>query len=180
MSASAVPQVKAASVQLLPGTIQALYQDNRGSPLYTSPRLQVIHLKKLNTGAPGTHDAANDRYRVILSDGLAYMQAMLGIQCNPLAASEQLKANAIVVLKKFTCSLVKDRRILIVLDIDTSSLCHCDAKIGTPTNIEEILGVRGGPNETDAGGLVKDDTKNEIESRSNEGKTMDIKSLTLI
>lgn len=138
-----IPQVKSSEVQLLPGTIQTLYQDNKNSPLYASPRLQVIHIKKLNTGAAGTNDPANDRYRIILSDGLAYMQAMLGIQCNELAATELIKANIILVLKKFTCSLVKDRRILIVLDIDVNSIAQCDAKVGNPTNVEEILGIKG-------------------------------------
>src|SRR4051812_47382135 len=93
-----LPSIRASEVQLLPGTIQALYQDNKSSPLYSTPKVQVIHIKKLNTGAPGTHDPSNDRYRVIVSDGHAYMQAMLGIQCNELAASNVIRANAILVL----------------------------------------------------------------------------------
>lgn len=141
-----VPMVKNSEVQLLPGTIQTLYQDQKTSPLYNQPRLQIIHLKKLNAANPNNtaqvNDPANDRYRVILSDGVAYMQAMLGISCNELAANELLKANTLISLKKFTSSLVKDRRVLIILDIDVASLAQCDAKIGSPANIEDILGIK--------------------------------------
>lgn len=94
---------------LLPGTVQALYQDNKASPLYARPVVQVINIKKLTTGGSGA-TPLQDRYRLILSDGVAYFQSMLGVQLNDVIGRDELALYDIITLTKFTLSTVKERR----------------------------------------------------------------------
>lgn len=131
---------------LKPGTIKALFQDDKSNPLYTNPLVQVINIKKLTSPvqqpAPSSTDN-KDRYRIIISDGTAYFQGMLGLALNSLVESNQLAIYNLIAIKKFTCNLVKDRKIIIILDIDQSHIISTmNSKIGSPINIEDMLGVK--------------------------------------
>lgn len=64
---------------------------------------------------------------------------MLAANLNSIVEEGRIALNSIVHLKKFTCSLVKDRKILIVLDIIPEKIINLEAKIGNPINIEELL-----------------------------------------
>lgn len=134
------------NVLLKPGTIKALFQDDKSNSLYTNPLVQVINIKKLTSpvqqSAQGSTDN-KDRYRIIISDGTAYFQGMLGLALNSLVESNQLAIYNIITIKKFTCNLVKDRKIIIILDIDQSHIISSmSSKIGSPINIEDMLGVK--------------------------------------
>ena len=58
------------------------------------PVLQVIDVKKI--GAANAGPTAADRYRLVLSDGENYQQAMLATQLNDLVLSGGVKKNTVI------------------------------------------------------------------------------------
>lgn len=78
------------------------------SVLNSSPTVQFLSFKKV---APTTGGAANlDRYRIIISDGEHFLQAMLATQLNHLVDEERIKKHSVAVIEKFSCNLVQDKR----------------------------------------------------------------------
>ena len=70
-------------MSLSQGAIQTMY-NNDTSGKHT---LQLLDIKKINASGPG----AMDRYRLVISDGQFYMQAMLATQLNSLVESGQAR-----------------------------------------------------------------------------------------
>ena len=70
--------------------------------------VQLLSIKKVNqtTSAVSTVD----RYRIILSDGVHFVQAMLATQLNDLVSRGEIVKNSIVVVDKLTCNFVQDKR----------------------------------------------------------------------
>ena len=132
---------------LTAGSILGIYRNEVTSGA-DGPLLQVIDIRPIKSGT-GT---SQQRYRLILSDGEAYQQAMLATQKNDLVTDGKLKQNAIVRLSEFICTEVQNRRIVIVLDLDIVEADHKD-KIGAPQNIDTVVasGTAGG-----AGGVNAD------------------------
>ena len=127
-------------VVLTSGAILGIYRSEVTSGA-DGPLLQVIDIRPIKSGT-GT---SQQRYRLILSDGDAYQQAMLATQKNDLVTGGKLKQNAIVRLSEFICPEVQNRRIVIVLDLDIVEADHKD-KIGAPQNIDTVVasGTAGG------------------------------------
>lgn len=69
--------------------------------------LQALHIKPM---AAKTEGAPQERYRVILSDGSHFVQAMLGPQNKHLIVNDQLKKNSIVQLVAFQANVVNTKR----------------------------------------------------------------------
>lgn len=69
------------------------------------PTVQILSIKKV-----GQTQGQNslDRYRVIVSDGEFFLQAMLATQINSLIENGQLVKNSIVIIDKCTCNPVGD------------------------------------------------------------------------
>jgi len=74
--------------------------------------VQFLSVKKVgsNPGAPAGASSSGDRYRIIMSDGVNYMQAMLATQLNPMIQDNSVTKNTIAVLEKLTCNYVQDKR----------------------------------------------------------------------
>lgn len=70
---------------------------------------------------PSAGKPAQDRYKLILSDGTDTTMAMLVTQMNRLVREGQLGAGCIVRLTEFMISKVKDRSVAIVLSLDVLS-----------------------------------------------------------
>ena len=70
---------------------------------------------------------------------------MLAANLNPFVEDGRITLNTLVHLRKFTCSLVKERKILIVLDVVPEKIVSLDYKIGNPVNIEEIVAGKANP-----------------------------------
>lgn len=77
------------------------------------PVLQVINVKQL-ASAPG----ANDRFRVILSDGVHYMQGMLASQLTSLIHTGSLQQDCLVKIKSYMRNQVQGTTICIALDME--------------------------------------------------------------
>lgn len=76
--------------------------------LNSKPTIQFLSFKKV---PPTTGIAATvDRYRIIISDGENFLQAMLATQLNHLIDEGEIKKHSIVVIEKFSCNLVQEKR----------------------------------------------------------------------
>jgi len=64
--------------------------------------IQFLSVKKL-PGVP-------DRYRLIISDGNNFIQAMLATQCNSMVENGTITKLTVAVVERASCSLVQNRR----------------------------------------------------------------------
>lgn len=70
--------------------------------------VQLLSIKKVNQVTSSV--SALERYRIILSDGVHFVQAMLATQLNELVSRGDIVKNTIVVVGKLTCNFVQDKR----------------------------------------------------------------------
>ncbi|BGP46042.1 Replication factor A protein 1 [Rhodotorula kratochvilovae] len=124
-------------MELTNGAIFAMYEST-DDPASVDPILQVLSAKKVNAAGAG-----QDRYRLILSDGVHFAQAMLTTALNHLVAGDtpDITKNAIVKLPTYAVNVVQNRRIIIVLAIEFQEN-HPD-KIGNPVSIETAVSNSG-------------------------------------
>jgi replication factor A1 len=76
----------------------------------SQPVVQLLSVKKINPAGNGPAAAAADRYRVIVSDGVHFIQAMLATQLNHMVDEEKIVRHGIVRLDGFTVNFVQNRR----------------------------------------------------------------------
>lgn len=93
------------SVNLTEGAISMLA---RGDVQATEikPVLQVSDVRLVNTQ---NQNSNNERYRILLSDGLFLQQAMLATQKNELVRTDKLQKGSIVQLTEFVCNVIQTR-----------------------------------------------------------------------
>ncbi|KAJ9122401.1 hypothetical protein QFC22_001824 [Naganishia vaughanmartiniae] len=94
------------------------------------PTLQILNIKKIQAAANSM-----DRYRLIMSDGQHYLQAMLGTQLNNLVESNALTKNGLITLTSYATNVVQGRRLLIILGATASP--GPAERIGTPVNVDD-------------------------------------------
>ena len=93
------------------------------------------------------------RYRVVLSDGLNFVQGMLATQLNHLVTDGQIADNVVIRINDFMVNLVQNRTVLVVLAVDVID-SQCGQKIGNPSVVE------AGPSaKVETGGDVADGTQ---------------------
>ncbi|KAF8516769.1 replication factor-a protein [Gautieria morchelliformis] len=95
------------------------------------PTVQFLSIKKLPP-APGTPNL--DRYRLIISDGVHFVQAMLATQLNELVEKDILKKHAVAVVEKFTSNIVQQKRLIIVLGMRILGIAS--EKLGNPQGLD--------------------------------------------
>ena len=71
--------------------------------------VQILSIKKVTTPASRSTGAV-DRFRVIISDGVHFAQAMLATQLNRLVLENHILRNTVVTIDKFTCNFVNEKR----------------------------------------------------------------------
>ncbi|KAG8214733.1 hypothetical protein J3R82DRAFT_9821 [Butyriboletus roseoflavus] len=99
--------------------------------------VQLLSIKKVNQTTNTV--SAIDRYRIILSDGVYFVQAMLATQLNELVSRGDIVKNTIVVVDKLTCNFVQDKRLIIILDLHVVS--RDEEKIGNPVAVPSLAGA---------------------------------------
>ncbi|ORX64153.1 replication factor-a protein [Basidiobolus meristosporus CBS 931.73] len=127
--------------QLTQGAIKAIYEDNKDSPASANPVLQIINIKKLTSQNPSTPE----RFRLVISDGTHFMQAMLGTQMNELINNGAITKYTVIKLVQYICNSVQNRRIVIVLNVE--ALGTPEEKIGDPVSMEPAPAQTGGSNQ---------------------------------
>lgn len=123
MSATTVPRLSSGAISHIYNT-----KDTSGKPV-----VQVVELKQINASS-GT--SANPRYRLAVSDGSHYQQAMLATQLNALVASGDIGVNTVLRLNDFIANEVANKRIIIILNVDV--LGRAEARIGAPVSVDSI------------------------------------------
>ena len=89
------------------GAVLAMYNNNTSG----QPVVQLLDVKRIQS--PGGQQA-QDRYRLVVSDGQHYMQAMLATQLNNLVETQQVECTPLVLLPVATSvprSLPRGRRL---------------------------------------------------------------------
>ncbi|KAI5119936.1 hypothetical protein M0805_002125 [Coniferiporia weirii] len=94
--------------------------------------LQILSLKKIGNAREGS--GSPDRYRLIVSDGENYTQAMLATQLTPMVDDGQLVKNTVVCVEKLTCNNVQNKRLLILLSVTV--VAQCEEKIGDAVGLD--------------------------------------------
>lgn len=92
--------------------------DKLDESLWSSkPTLQFLSIKKVvpqqnNPGAPpsSSTNITTDRHRIIISDGLHFLQAMLATQLNYLVEEDRIGKNTIAVIENMSCQHILDKR----------------------------------------------------------------------
>lgn len=77
----------------------------------SEPTVQILSIKKVG---PQTGPTQMDRYRIIVSDGECFLQAMMATQLNHFVEEGHVGKNTVVVIEKFTANYVQDKRSAIV------------------------------------------------------------------
>jgi replication factor A1 len=71
--------------------------------------LQFLSIKQVKPNST-TANPSIDRYRLIISDGEYFLQAMLATQLNSLVHEEKIGRNTVAVVEKLTCNYVQGKR----------------------------------------------------------------------
>ncbi|UZJ52680.1 hypothetical protein CBS101457_002000 [Exobasidium rhododendri] len=107
-------------------------QADDGSDQVIDPICQVLTVKKI---APKGGESLPDRFRVILSDGDYYAQAMLSTQTKRIIDSGELNRNCLIKVISYAVNTIADRKILILLDLEV--LEQCDDRLGAPQSLDK-------------------------------------------
>ena len=118
---------------LTAGSVQRMFNNDTAQ----NPIVQLLEVKQINGQGGAT------RYRLIISDGQHFMQAMLATQLNALVDQQQLQQYCIVRLNEYLCNVVQNRKIIIILNLHViSSPGH---QIGNPARLEDPAAAQGQP-----------------------------------
>jgi len=106
-------------VQLTAGSCHRL---SNASPdddnLFNGPHtVQFLSIKKVNSGNP----SGVDRFRIIMSDGINFLQAMLATQLNGMVNDQTIGKHTVAVIEKLTCNYIQEKRYATRLKHDTAS-----------------------------------------------------------
>jgi replication factor A1 len=95
-------------IQLTAGSVNRLHNaDPTDEDLFSMPHtLQVLSIKKVGAVSTGSVD----RYRIIISDGVFFMQAMLATQLNHMVNDSAIGKHTVIAVDKLTCNIVQDKR----------------------------------------------------------------------
>jgi replication factor A1 len=72
--------------------------------------MQFLSFKKVSPTTSSAGVTTPERYRIIMSDGINYMQAMLATQLNNLVTDNIVGKNCIALVDKLTCNYVQEKR----------------------------------------------------------------------
>jgi replication factor A1 len=97
---------------LTPNVLRAIYE-SESQPVsgIPSPVLQILAVKKINSTAP----TSTERWRVVLSDGVSFIQSMLATQLNPMVASGEIIKGRLLRLGQYTMNKMKERKYLCLI-----------------------------------------------------------------
>ncbi|KAI9466060.1 replication factor-a protein [Lactarius psammicola] len=117
--------------QLTQGICERLnFGDKDDESLWNSkPTLQFLSIKKVVASAIKAA-STTDRYRIIISDGVHFLQAMLATQLNYLVEEDRIGKNTIAAIESMSCQHIMDKRLVILLSLKV--LQRDSQKIGSP------------------------------------------------
>ncbi|EMC95917.1 hypothetical protein BAUCODRAFT_71964 [Baudoinia panamericana UAMH 10762] len=110
-------------------SVGTLAQVARGT-LPENPIMQCVQIK------PMASTQGQERYRVVWNDTTNFIQGMLAQQINHVAQENKLQKGSICRLTSYQANYVKDKHILIILDLDILDEYGQPEKLGTPVALE--------------------------------------------
>ncbi|KAG6917933.1 hypothetical protein DXG01_000370 [Tephrocybe rancida] len=121
-------------VQLTAGICARLHHASPDDQeLFNGPHtVQFLSIKKVNSGNSGPVD----RYRIIVSDGINFLQAMLATQLNGMVNDATIGKHTVAVIEKLTCNYVQEKKLFIILALRV--LETTTEKIGEPKAFEAV------------------------------------------
>lgn len=122
--------------QITRGAIENIFRSGRASD---HPVVQVTDLKRISNGAT-TASAA--RFRLSISDGTHFQQAMIATQLNSYITDNRIKVNSLIRLVEVICNAVQDKCIVIILAVDVVG--DLPMKVGSPQSIDLVMNPRRG------------------------------------
>ena len=114
------------------GAITQIYKTGDTS---SGPIVQIIELKKISHS--NANPNASPRYRLAISDGAHFQQAMIATQLNALISEQQLTVNCLVRVREVICNTVQQKKIVIILNLEV--VAQLPAKIGNPISIDTAM-----------------------------------------
>ncbi|KAI5858442.1 hypothetical protein BZA05DRAFT_345568 [Tricharina praecox] len=96
-----------------------------------NPVLQVLQIKPIAAQAN-----APERFRVVLSDSTHFIQAMISTQTNHVVQSGELQKGCFIKLTNYNAQKVKDKKILIIIELEVLKAHGVREKVGNPTALE--------------------------------------------
>ncbi|EME81073.1 uncharacterized protein MYCFIDRAFT_29007 [Pseudocercospora fijiensis CIRAD86] len=108
----------------------ALRQITEGNPV-ENPILQCVQIKPMAQGAGGT-----ERWRVVFNDTVNFIQGMLSSQSNHLITDGHLKKGSVCRLTQYQANFVKDKHILIIMNLDVLHEYGEQDKLGSPVALD--------------------------------------------
>ncbi|KAL7269589.1 Replication factor A protein 1 [Rhizina undulata] len=112
-----------------PGSIRAAFGPNRDHSVI--PVVQILKIKP----TPGV-GGQPDRYRIVFSDTLNFIQAMLATQANNLVSDNIIERGCFIRLTQYQENQVKDKRILIVLNVEVLKEYAPRDRVGNPLSLD--------------------------------------------
>ncbi|KAH7572080.1 hypothetical protein JRO89_XS04G0198400 [Xanthoceras sorbifolium] len=110
-------------MNLTPNAIAAI----NGGDVNSKPLVQVLDIKLIGS--------TQERYRFLISDSSSSQHAMLATQLNDRVKTGAVKKGSVVQLIDYICSTVQNRKIIVVLNMETI-LLDCEI-IGNPKTFTE-------------------------------------------
>lgn len=104
----------------------------------TGPIVQIVELKKI--AHSNSNPNAPPRYRLAISDGTHFQQAMIATQLNVLISEQKLTLYCLVRVKEVICNSVQLKKIVIILNLEV--VAPLPAKVGNPISVD--IAMAGG------------------------------------
>ncbi|SJX62214.1 probable replication factor-A protein 1 [Sporisorium reilianum f. sp. reilianum] len=123
------------------GAIAQMIQTADPASSVQNPVCQILSIKKIQATAASASNVG-DRYRIIVSDGVHYAQAMLASQKRSMVESGELEKNCFIRVSQYASNSVQNRRILILLDLEVVHKPTAD-RLGNPTNVDDFVKTEG-------------------------------------
>jgi replication factor A1 len=99
------------AAQLTAGSCTRLqFSEPDDASVFESPHtIQFLSIKKVSAANPNTAGSM-DRYRIIISDGVHFIQAMLATQLNEMVQKNEIGKHTVAIVDKATCNYVQSKR----------------------------------------------------------------------
>lgn len=114
------------------GAIQHIFNSGNAS---SHPVVQIVELKSISHSI--SNPDAPPRYRLAISDGTHFQQAMIATQLNVLITQKKLTLNCLVRIKEVICNTVQQKKIVIILNLEV--VAPLPAKVGNPISIDAAM-----------------------------------------
>ncbi|XVF52240.1 hypothetical protein PTKIN_Ptkin05aG0003200 [Pterospermum kingtungense] len=104
-------------VNLTEGAVGLIINRKVSSDKELKPVLQVVELKEVRH-LRQQEPKKSERYKLLLSDGSLIQPGMLATNKNQLVKSSKLQVGSIVLLAEYVCSVIQDRMIVSIVDLE--------------------------------------------------------------